>query len=514
MDLVATLESAKINHQSIGVVGLGISGLATAKVLALLGHSVIAVDKLSESDVISRGAGDRVISLKKLGVKLHFGVDGESAAQLFSNAGLCVLSPGISLESSIVGAICRRKIPLCNELELAVDLIGVPTVVVTGSNGKSTTVSLIHEMLKSSGMDSRLCGNVGIPVISLLESKEDKILGPLVIEASSYQLETCYHLHPNVAVWLNLSDNHLERHGTIDRYLEVKSKVFACQESQDFAVVNCDDSRLGQVLRSIRGKVCAFGRNETELKKITPRFALISYLPASNRDEIRIELGDGKFIFDLTKYPLLGIHNRYDAAAALLAALSLNASPEACQQVLTSFTGLSHRYESVAEVNGVLFINDSKSTTVASSCAAISSTLEAYPNRKLHLLLGGMVKAGSWDPFLKLAKSFVTINNPIACFGGDGQLIKNHCDTANIPAKLTSKLSDAFLDIVSRATSGDIVLLSPGCASFDEFQNFEKRGEAFVWLVREHGGDIKSGLRTKQESGGVPPLFTKEHSSI
>ncbi len=514
MDLVAALVDAKNNHKAIGVIGLGISGLATARVLARRGHHVIAIDKLSESEVNSRSGNAGLNDLRELKVKLHFGIDGESAAELLSDVGLCVLSPGISLESSVVGAIKRRKIPLCNELELAVDLIGAPSIVVTGSNGKSTTVTLIHEMLRASGMDSRLCGNVGIPVISLLEVESEKIRGPLVIEASSYQLETCYHLHPRVAVWLNLSDNHLERHGTIDRYLEVKAKIFAHQEAADFAVINCDDIRSNQMIRAAKSKLCSFGRKESELKKISNRYALISYQPAEGKDEIRVELDETKHVFDLMRFPLQGIHNRYDAAAALVAALNLGASVEGCQLVLTNFTGLSHRYELVGEVAGVLFVNDSKSTTVASTCAALSSTLEAYPGRRVHILVGGMVKAGSWEPFLTLAKTFVTSTNPISCFGGDGQLIRNHCDAAKIPSKVSPKLRDAFLDVVSRATSGDIVLLSPGCASFDEFQNFEKRGETFVRLVREHGGSDKSGLCSEAGSKGTGPFLTKEYSSF
>jgi UDP-N-acetylmuramoylalanine--D-glutamate ligase len=418
------------------------------------------------------------------------------------------LSPGISLESAIVGAITRRNIPICNELELAVDLIGLPTIVVTGSNGKSTTVTLIHEMLRASGLDAKLCGNVGIPVISLIDADSNETKGShLVIEASSYQLETCYHLHPTVAVWLNISDNHLERHGTIERYLDVKTKVFACQTTAEPAIVNFDDDRVSLVLRSVKGQPIGFGRNEDSLKNGCKEYAVIELEANSNKDQISLILEGKREVYNLERFPLHGVHNRYDAAAALLAARKSGATEEGCQSVLNRFTGLRHRYQVVETIGGVTFINDSKSTTVASTCAAFASTREQNPKARIHLMVGGMVKAGSWMPLINLARGYFTEANPIVCFGGDGRIIHNHLLTAGIPSKILMTHRDAFRDTVSRVTSGDIVLFSPGCASFDEFQNFEKRGDAFEKLVREHGGH-------NRERAGVECTTTKSSTAI
>jgi UDP-N-acetylmuramoylalanine--D-glutamate ligase len=505
VDIISILKKVKTSSQSILVVGLGISGVATARVLCRRGYQVTAIDKMGERDVITRVGLEEVESLKSAGVRIEFSQDGESAGTLFSNIGLAVLSPGISLESAIVGAINRRQIPICNELELAVDLIGLPTIVVTGSNGKSTTVTLIHEMLRASGLNARLCGNVGIPVISLLDiegdSNDSRNIGSnLVIEASSYQLETCYHLKPNVAVWLNISDNHLERHGTIERYLAVKSKIFALQSQSDISIVNIDDERAGQVLKGIKGRLLGFGRNKDSLNKNTKEYGLINFNGESGTDKIQINL-DKELLFDLSKFPLQGIHNRYDAAAALLAALGSGADPAACQSVLNRFTGLRHRYQLVGEVREVRFINDSKSTTVAASCAALASTLEQNPARKVHLMLGGMVKAGSWHPLINLCKANSNSLAPVVCFGGDGRIIHNHLKSGGIPTTLLATHTDGFRDVAARAKPEDIVLFSPGCASFDEFQNFEKRGDAFEKLVRDHANRRQDTIGDESRSG-------------
>ncbi len=496
MDILNILSKTKSDQKSVLVVGLGISGVAASRVLAQRGYQVIAIDKMVERDVITRVGQEEIAQLKSIGVRIECGQDGESAATLFENVGLAVLSPGISLESAIVGAINRRSLTICNELELAVDLIGLPTIVVTGSNGKSTTVTLIHEMLRASGFNARLCGNVGIPVISLLDTEGDDIGSHLVIEASSYQLETCYHLRPDASVWLNISDNHLERHGTIERYLEVKSKIFSLQTKDDLAIVNLDDDRAAQVLKSVRGRLLVFGRNEELLRKSSQEYAVIDMDHMRGADHIRINMGK-TISFDLAKFPLQGVHNRYDAAAALLAALGSGASPEACQSVLNRFTGLRHRYQLVGNHHGVRFINDSKSTTVAASCAALASTIEQNPSAKVHLMLGGMVKAGSWAPLIKLCKDNPSALHPITCFGGDGRIIDNHLKAAGIPSKLFTTNSDAFRDIAGRVSSGDIVLFSPGCASFDEFQNFEKRGDAFEKLVGDHANRFRATVGDK-----------------
>jgi UDP-N-acetylmuramoylalanine--D-glutamate ligase len=508
VDIISLLQTNLSSNKNVLVVGLGISGVATARILSKRGFRVVAIDKMTEDDVNRRAGADSISQLKSLGVSINFGIDGEGAAPLLENVGLCVLSPGISLESAIVGAITRRNIPICNELELAVDLIGLPTIVVTGSNGKSTTVTLINEMLRASGLDAKLCGNVGIPVISLIDAESDESKGShLVIEASSYQLETCYHLHPTVAVWLNISDNHLERHGTIDRYLDVKTKVFACQSPNEPAIVNFDDDRVSHVLRSVKGKPVGFGRSEDSLKKLCSEYAVIELDAAVNKDQISLVFAGNREIYNLDRFPLHGVHNRYDAAAALLAARKSGATVEGCQSVLNRFTGLRHRYQLVDTIGGVAFINDSKSTTVASTCAALASTREQNPKARIHLMVGGMVKAGSWMPLIHLAKGHITEANPIVCFGGDGRIIHNHLLTSGIPSKILMTHRDAFRDTVSRVTSGDIVLFSPGCASFDEFQNFEKRGDAFEKLVREHGGH-------NRERAGMEYDATKSSTAV
>ncbi len=493
MNLLEFIKEIKTKNQKILIVGLGISGSEAANVLSDSGFKIIAVDKSSLEDFKRKGQDELIDQLKTKGIEVHLGIDGEQVAPYLSNVGLCVLSPGVSLEASIVAAVQRAGIVIANELELAISLIEAPTIVVTGSNGKSTTVTLITEMLKASQQEAKLCGNVGLPVISLLNNTNIfsahrvKVTGPLVVEASSYQLETCHHLHPKVSVWLNISENHLERHGTIDRYLAIKGKIFTLQSDLDYSIFNLDDDRYLSVISMIKGRRLPFGRDKNKLEKISNEYAFINYSPSEGIDLVTVRLNNSEETYDLNEFKLLGVHNRYNVAASLLASKALNGTYQGCLSALKSFTGLRHRFQSLGDISGVMIINDSKSTTVAASCAALNSAYQANPNSYVHLLLGGMVKAGSWSPLTSLLRGQILPEKPVVCFGGDGHIILNHLRAASIPCVQVRDVKEAFHSSMSRATSGDIVLFSPGCASFDEFQNFEKRGEALEKLFLDYG---------------------------
>ncbi|MDZ4784773.1 MAG: UDP-N-acetylmuramoyl-L-alanine--D-glutamate ligase, partial [bacterium] len=362
MNLVKKIQEIKVLGQKILVVGLGISGYETAKKLSAQGLDLICIDKAKEEEFARRNQIDKITDLRSLKISVNLGIDGEDVASLLKGVALCVLSPGISLESSIVAAIERAKIPICNELELGIDLLSVPTVVVTGSNGKSTTVSLIHEMLQHSAIDSKLCGNVGIPVISLVgisnESSNNKN-SPLVVEASSYQIETCYHLKPKVGVWLNISENHLERHGTIERYLRTKAKIFERQTKSDFAIINIDDPRHTQILNLIDSEILGFGQDQEKLKNFSKNFALIEYSPINSKDLVLIYLNNKKETYDCSELKIDGIHNRYNLAAALLAARILGATEQGSRDAISEFTGLRHRFQRLGTFEGISLINDS-----------------------------------------------------------------------------------------------------------------------------------------------------------
>jgi len=265
-DVRSELQRIIAEKRRILVVGLGISGIETAKFLVRCGINVVTIESTDEERYSkSSKFGNSLKELRDLGVECRFGVDGEGAATFLDAVDLAVLSPGVSLESAMCGTLKRHNIPFISELELGLELYRLPSVIVTGSNGKSTTVTLIHELLKSAGFESKLCGNVGIPVVADL-TREHVCSAPapskkvLVVEASSYQLETCRSVRPKVAVLLNISDNHLERHGTLQRYFDAKSRLFANQDRTDFAVLNCDDPIVFSLAERLAGQVVAFGR--------------------------------------------------------------------------------------------------------------------------------------------------------------------------------------------------------------------------------------------------------------
>jgi len=487
MSLRLELQSIAEQKRKVLVAGLGVSGIETAKFLLRVGIAPVCVEKTHPDDYATLTKyQDEIAQLKEAGGEIHFGVDGEGIAPFLNEVALCVVSPGISPESSLCGALRRHSIPIVTELELGIELLGSKVVAVTGSNGKTTSVTLIHEILTAGGVPARLCGNVGTPVVCALDSESLKhqpaFAEVLVVEASSYQLEWCHHLKPFISVILNISENHLERHGSIERYLGAKSKIFSQQDSSDFALINSDDSRLSGLVGNLKAKLLMFGQ------KVGPNTqgSAIKYEPSAGLDEILLRIGDNTEKYFAAKAKLIGLHNRYDIAASILVCRLLGVEQSVIQKKIIEFIPLEHRFELVADVSGVTYINDSKSTTVASAVAAVSTWNRAFPNSRLTLMIGGQAKAGSWLPLMSQLKEYSSRIAPVICFGGDGNLLASHCRAANIPATLAPKLSDAVEIARKSAQPTDVVLLSPGCASFDEFSNFEERGNMFKSLVLGH----------------------------
>jgi UDP-N-acetylmuramoylalanine--D-glutamate ligase len=400
-----------------------------------------------------------------------------------ADVALAVLSPGVPLESSVVGAITRSGVPYVSELELGIELHGGKSIVVTGSNGKSTTVSLIHHILSQSGLPSYLCGNVGTPVIASDEiGRGSKDRSLLVVEASSYQLEACTVLKPAVSVILNVSENHLERHGTLERYAAAKARVCRLQDGRDLAVLNVDDPVVRTMGQATGASVAFFGaRSPEELEKLSPNWASITYSSGSSA-RVKIRLDGSNEEYDLGSSRLLGAHNAYNIAAAVLAARRVGASREAVLSAIETFAPLEHRLEPIFTDGVRVVINDSKSTTVAATVAAYTTVREHYQSQRLVLMIGGLSKAGSWDPLLKQLENAPGAI-PVVCFGKDGSLLANHCKARNIPHHVSPSLSDATRTALAMIEKGGVMLLSPGCASFDEFRDFEQRGEQFKHYV-------------------------------
>jgi UDP-N-acetylmuramoylalanine--D-glutamate ligase len=484
-DLCETLGDVQAAGKRVLVVGLGISGIESARFLTRRGLKVTVVDRNAESRFREQSKfAEELPDIQSRGVEVVFGVDGERVAPHLHEIGLAVLSPGVPLESAIVGTLRRHGVPYVAELELGIELHHGKALVVTGSNGKSTTSSLIDHILRRGGLRSYLCGNIGVPVISneelLRETQSDDSI--LVVEASSYQLEACAFLKPHVSVVLNISENHLERHGSLERYAAAKERALRLQTAEDLAVINADDPMVVSMARRSRASKAVFGTaREGELAKLSSTWARVSY-DKNPLGVITVSRAGAREEYTTEHGRLLGAHNRYNMAAAILVARHLGVSQETVQAGLDSFLPLEHRQEVIHNLGGQVVINDSKSTTVAATVAALTTVLDLYPSSRVALMIGGLSKAGSWAPLLScISGSRVSV----VCFGQDGALLASHCRAAGIQHIVAPHLKEATAQALSLTVGGGVALLSPGCASFDEFKDFEHRGAAFKAFVRE-----------------------------
>lgn len=491
MNWIDNLQKIREAKKKILVVGMGISGVETAKFLLEIGIVPVCTEK---QDAETFRAKSKFVTeadkLKASGAEIHFGIDGEKVTPLLKDVGLAVLSPGVGLETAIVGAIQRNNIQIISELELGVQIHQGKTIVVTGSIGKSTTTSLIAYLLEAAGAESILCGNVGTPVIAsphLLETFNGKVNHEpvLAVEASSYQLETCTVIRPTVSVLLNLVENHLERHGTMERYGLAKARVFRNQESSEMLICNYDDKRVFELGKSAKAQLALFGA--APLSELTKYSAWAASVKADANGAGIIELSiEGNIeSYNTEGALLLGRHNRMNMAPALLACRRLGISKEKLEEALLKFPPLEHRIERLPLSDGLVVINDSKATTVAAAEAALLSVLESFGNRKIKLLLGGLSKAGSWDPLFKLVAKQNSRMGEVICFGKDGQLISSLANSHQVKTTVAPKLKDAVEISCKNLSKDEVVLLSPGCASFDEFTDFENRGREFKRMVKD-----------------------------
>lgn len=452
------LEKTISEGKKILVYGLGKSGAAAAEYILQFTDKIIGVDRTEQS---------------VRGIKVYT----ESDPPDLSEVGLVIVSPGVPKIAPLIQTISEKKIPVTGEFELGLLACTIPQIIITGSNGKSTTTALVGALIK----DSIVCGNIGTPVVSIIESCKGK--KALVVEASSYQLENISHPRPLIAAVLNIAENHLERHGTLENYTSAKFNVFKNQTRSEFGVLNADDPVLMERSKLLGGALCLFGQSERVTE--SQNYAKIVYNSFEKKDEIEISLGGKKSRFDLSNTKLLGLHNRYNWAAAILMCKLFGADDDQIRIQIPRFVGLAHRLE-VIQFEPFIAINDSKSTTVGSTVSAVDSVSRAYPNQNIHLLLGGKMKIGSWKP---LAQLLIELRDKISvyCFGGDGGQISSLLTQEGVTTKyLCGSLKDTIEFASGRCHQGDILLLSPGCASFDEFSNFEERGDYFRILLNAH----------------------------
>jgi UDP-N-acetylmuramoylalanine--D-glutamate ligase len=392
---------------------------------------------------------------------------GGHTVDFFLQADLILVSPGIPLDILPLAAARKKGIPIRGELELFSRYCRTPVIAVTGTNGKTTTTALINEMLQEAGFSTFLGGNIGRPLVEYLLNGQDRDF--VVAEISSFQLDTTREFRPRVGLLLNITEDHLDRYPDFQGYLQSKAGLFRNQGKQDAAVLNWDDPLVRGIGEALKGPVYYFSRTEPLSRG--------AYL---DQDRLRLNLGGPPEEYDLQAYPLPGVHNRENALAAVLGARLLGAAPEAVQRALDRFKGFRHRLEWVAEVRGIQFFDDSKGTNVG----AVVKALEGF-SQPVILIAGGRDKGGDYGPLKGLIREKV---KALILIGEAREKMREALGDLT-PTELADSLETAVFRSCSQGEPGDVVLLSPGCSSFDMFRDYAQRGEVFQQAVKALTGE-------------------------
>lgn len=423
------------------VMGLGRSGRAAARLALERGARVTAVDRADAADPVPGAAMEL----------------GPHRRETFTTADVVVVSPGIpAAQPDLVSAI-EAGVDVVGELGFAARFVDVPIVAITGTNGKSSVTSFTGHLLQAAGFRTFVGGNFGVALSELPVGAEVDVA---VVEVSSYQLELPGGFHPAVGVVLNLTPDHLQRHGTMEAYGQTKARLFSTMTPQDLAILP-DDPALVAATAGARARRAALGS-----------------LPGVERRgrQATVDLGAGRVGFDLTPVTLQGAHNLDHVATSLLLATALGADPARLQDALAGLVALPHRMEPVGETDGVLWINDSKATNVASAEVGISGV-----ERRAVVLVGGRAKGRG---FAALGPALAR-HRAVIAFGEAAEMVREELAEVGVDAHLVPGMGDAVVLARTLARRGDAILLSPGGSSFDEFDHFEQRGDVFRRLAEE-----------------------------
>ena len=448
----------KIEGRKALVLGAGKSGIASARFLAERGAVVALHDK---KEVESWP--DAARSLKeshKVGL-----MSGQIPSWLLDQIDLVVISPGVPTNTIPARYVDRKDGEVIGEVELAYRFIEGRIVGITGSNGKTTTTTLIGELLKNGGIETQVGGNIGTPLMSLAETSTDDSW--TVVELSSFQLETIKDFHPNVAICLNVTPNHLDRYDSFTDYAAAKHRIFMNQTADDLAVLNADDVVTASWVNGLKANVTMFS-SKRELDE---------GLFLRGRDLVCRSGGKEKVLTTRDDILLRGLHNVENVLAGLAAGLACGASPESMRETIGNFQGVEHRIEFVKEIDGVKFYNDSKATSVDATVKALEALAEG--EGKTVLILGGRGKNAPYAPLIGLIESSV---RRVVVIGEDGDNIESQL-TGHAEIVRADSMDEAVLKGFEGAESGDAVLLAPACASFDMFTSYEERGKEFKRAV-------------------------------
>src|SRR6266568_1717689 len=451
----------ELKGKKVLVVGLGKSGLAAALFLRRRGAQVTVSD-IRSAEALAKD----IPALLEEGINVEAGGHG---LLTFRRQDLIVVSPGVPLDTPELVQAKSFGRPVIGELELAARFLKGKILAVTGSNGKTTTTSLLGEILEKAGLRTLVGGNIGVPVVALIDDSTDDTWS--VLEVSSFQLETTEQFHPQIAVILNITPDHLDRHGSFENYALAKERIFAAQDANDFVVLNADNVRAAASSERSRAKVFWFSLEHPVAQGAWVEGGSIMYRATKDAAP--------ENVMPLSGIPLKGEHNVENVLAAVIAARLAGAPIDAIRQGIEKFKAVEHRLEYVATLNGVEIYNDSKATNVDATAKAVA----AFPGG-VHLILGGKDKNSDYTQLADLLRSRVkavyTIGSAAAKIESQlrGVVTIHSCET----------LDKAVSAIAAAAHPGDVVLLAPACSSFDQFESYEHRGRVFKELVNEWRG--------------------------
>jgi len=440
--------------KKIVVIGMGKTGIATAAFLGGRGASVVAVDEKPSrewGESFDQLAGQKWLSVGGYDVKVLDGAD------------WVVPSPGIPPYNDILLAAQTKKIPILSEIELAYRFIKVPIIAVTGTNGKTTTTTLLGKILAHAGKKVFVGGNIGNPLIEYAGSPQTDDF--IVAEISSFQLQWIETFRPHAAMLLNITCDHVNYHGSFEAYRRVKASVFGNQRQSDLAILNAEDETQEGLASSIQAQVIRFSSRQTLRPGICLQDDFIVYSKPDGPEER----------YPLSMISLPGLHNVENVMAAVVAARFCGCSQESIIEAVSSFRGLPHRIEFSGEKRSVKFYDDSKGTNVD----AVVRALQTFSTPVI-LLLGGRDKDGNFEALKPLLREKT---KQVILFGEARDRIEPQIGKL-VPIRKAATLKAAIESAYRDARSGDIVLLSPGCASFDEFANYKERGNYFKEVVR------------------------------
>ena len=446
----------ELKNKRVLVVGLARTGVATALFCANRGAVVTVTDSRSEAEI-----GEEIAAkMRDANVNLELGGHQE---QTFLRQDLIIPSPGVPADAPLLQGARARGVTIWSEIELAYRFRQGKWIGITGSNGKTTTTSLVEHILRTASSPTILAGNIGTPLISYIEEMTQDTV--TVVELSSFQLELIQDFRTDISVFLNLTPDHLDRHHTMELYSKAKARIFENQREEDFAILNADDSGTTP-LAPRRPQVYWFSRKQ--------RAAQGAFLRGD--DIVFRNEGKEEVVLTRQEVPLPGTHNLENVLAAIAAARLAGVSAKAIAEGVRSFAGVEHRLEFVREINGVRYYNDSKATNVDATLKA----LDAFPGRIL-VILGGQDKGSDYTPLQTPLRERAIL---ALLIGAAADKIESQI-AGSVAIERAGTLDHAVEIASQAARPGDVVLLAPACASFDQFQNYEHRGRVFKALVHE-----------------------------